>query len=232
MTASSQLTTYEGICDAIVGDLRRAGAIPPAGRPTPWDSFLRLSRTVHDGFYVPGTTLTPMMRRLLFALATATTKRHLVGVGTFVGYAFAWLLRDRDDADSGPHFEWATGVDVDAAAVEMARKNCRVLGHGERLSFVAAEGAGMLRELDRSVDLLYIDVDDPVEGKAAYSTVLEAALPLLEPNALVLAHDPIVPRFRAAFSRYEQVVEDSGCFTASWTLPVDDCGLLVSVREE
>ncbi len=224
------MVTYEEICDVVVGELAQSGYVPAGDLSVPWDAFLRLSDIVHQRFVIPSTTITPIMRRLLFALGWASRKRHLVGVGTFVGYAFAWLLRDRRDATGGPHLESGLAVDLDPAAVALSVNNCRVLSHGERLDLRVAEGASLLRSLGRPIDLLYIDVDDPIEGKQAYASILEAALPWLEPRALVLAHDPLVPQFLDAFAAYHNLVQSCGAFAATCTLPVDECGLVVSVR--
>jgi predicted O-methyltransferase YrrM len=223
--------TYEGIADAVVAVLRRGGALPPGGGPAPWDSFLRLSDLVHDTYEVPSTTFTPVMRRLLFAVGFAARPGHVVGVGTYVGYTFSWLLRDRSDPGSGPFWETAVGIDTDAAANNLARRNCAALGHGDRLAFLDADGAAAVAASAGPIDLLYLDVDDPRAGKAAYRDVLAAAVPRLRPGCLVLAHDPCVPAFAPAFAGYHAFVRESGRFGDLWVLPVDVCGLSVTVAK-
>ena len=221
--------TYEDIIDGLLDLLRRAGSMPVAVSPTPWESFLRLSDLIHNRYEVPSTTFTPIMRRLLFALGYASQARNIVGVGTYVGYTFSWLLRDRSDREAAPYCEMAVGIDVDSDANALARRNCDLLGHGERLTFMDSDGEAAIANSDWIIDLLYIDLDDPATGKSGYKRVLEAALDHLRPGAVVLAHDPCVPAFRKDFESYNELVSGCEMFRGSWTFPVDACGLAVAV---
>ena len=223
--------TYEEIVDTVVEGLRRANVVRADAGPIPWDAFVRLSDLIHDHYVVPGTTFTPMMRRLLFGLGYAARPETIVGVGTHVGYTFSWLLRNRLDEEcmaAGP-WQRAIGIDLDAGANTMARRNCSVLGHGERLMFLDADGVAGVSSSSEAIDLLYLDLDDPARRKAAYRDVLEAALPRLQPGALVLAHDPCVPLFQQDFAAYDRFVTESGLFGGPWVLRVDSCGLSVAV---
>ncbi len=221
--------TYEDIVDVVIGFLRQKKALPGQGPQTPWDAFLRLSDRVHETYEVPATTLTPVMRRLLFALGFAARPRCLAGIGVYVGYAWSWLLRDRTDLAASPFFESAVGVDLDADAVCLAARNCAVLGHGDRLRFLKSDGVRALRHWDGEVDLLYLDIDDEQKGKSGYRDVVSAALPFMRSGALVLAHDPCVPRFQEDFKIYHDFVRTSGRFEGLWVLPVDPCGLSVAL---
>lgn len=220
--------TYEGIVDGILALLQRAGALPPRPEPTPWDAFLRLSDVIHTTYEVPSTTFTPIMRRLIFALGFKARPRVIVGVGTYVGYTFSWLLRDRADGESAPFCESAFGIDTDAAANKLARRNCAAIGHGGRLTFMDGDGVALLPQFKEPIDLLYLDLDDPATGKAGYRRALEAASTLLRPGGLVLAHDACVGKFASDFDAYHGYVQESGLFSGTWVLPVDHCGLSVA----
>jgi predicted O-methyltransferase YrrM len=220
--------TYEGVVDRILSMLRRAGALSLNDVPTPWDSFLKLSDLIHERYEVPSTTLTPIMRRLLFALGFGARPRTVVGVGTYVGYTFSWLLRDHADNESAPFCETAIGIDVDAAANALARRNCAAIGHGPRLTFLDGDGVTLITKLKEPIDLLYLDLDDPVTGKAGYRQALEAASPFLRPRGLVLAHDACVSKFAPDFVAYHSYVRECGLFSGTWILPVDFCGLSVA----
>lgn len=228
MTAQIPDLTFEDIIERLLGLLRRADSLPAAVSPTPWDSFLRLSDLIHNTYEVPSTTFTPIMRRLLFALAYASQPQTIVGVGTYVGYTFSWLLRDRSD-DAAPCWEMAVGIDVDSSANALARRNCNQLGHGQRLRFMDTDGEAAIANSDWMIDLLYLDLDDPATGKSGYSKVIQASLAHLRPGAIVLAHDPCVPAFRQDFESYNKLVNSCGRFRHSWTFPVDACGLSVAV---
>lgn len=219
--------TYEELVDELVAALVHEGAFVDPGE-TPWDSFLRLSHCVHAHFEVPTTTLSPLMRRLLFALGRAAWPGRLVGAGTFVGYALAWLLRDALDPAPGPVWHEAVGLDLDPLATRLARRNSAILGFGRRLRFLRAD-ATTWHYGPTPIDLLYIDIDDPMRGKADYDSVLEAAAPCLAHGALILAHDPCVPRFESDLARYHEAVRSRLGLRGPWVLPVDPCGLSVAV---
>lgn len=222
--------TYEDIVDVIIERFRRADVLPPATGTTPWNAFVRLSNLIHGTYEIPDTTVTPVMRRLLFGLAVAARSVNIVGVGTYVGYPFSWLLRDRADRESVGERQWetATGIDVDEGANIVARRNCSVLGHDERLRFLTVDGVVGVSRSTPAIDLLFIDLDDQVRRKAAYRDVLEAALPQLQVGALVLAHDPCVPAFEKDFAAYHGLIRESGLFRGPWVLRVDGCGLSVA----
>lgn len=219
--------TYEEVVDDIVEWLRRKGAVASA-LPTPWDSFLRLSALVHEGFEIPSTTITPVLRRLLFAIGLAAAPQNVVGVGTYVGYAFAWLLRDRSDPGSSPFIGTALGIDVDLHANQVARRNCALLGHGARLRFADADGTVADAYPAETIDLLYLDLDDPGERKAGYVRALDAACGRLGTGALILAHDPCVPKFAKGFAAYHEFVRASSRLRGPWILPVDECGISIA----
>jgi predicted O-methyltransferase YrrM len=221
--------TYEDIVEDLVRLLQQAGALPHHGASVPWGAFLRLSTLVHEHFEVPGTTFTPVMRRLLFALGFAARSSHLVGVGTYVGYTFSWLLGDRSDHRRSPFFDTALGIDTSAQANAIARRNCAILGHGHRLSFTDGDGVAVVAGLESPIDLLYLDLDDPRSGKAGYRHVLAAAISRFRSGTLVLAHDPCVPAFAHDFEAYHDFVRGCGLFSGCWILPVDGCGLSVAV---
>jgi predicted O-methyltransferase YrrM len=222
------LATYEDLVDEIVALLGRQGVVASAA-PAPWDSFEALSARVHERFEIPSTTVTPVMRRLLFALGVAARPRHVVGAGTYVGYAFAWLLgaRTGDDARLSP--ESALGIDIDARANRIARRNGAHLGHGDRLWFATKDATVAASYPHTPIDLLYLDIDDAHEGKRGYARALEAAADRLAPGALVVAHDPCVPRFAEDFAVYDCAIRASRRLRGPWVLPVDRCGLSIAV---
>lgn len=223
-------SSCEMLVDSYLGFLCANGALPSPLPPTPWASFHPLRSLVHGSFEVPWTTYTAAMERMTFGIACALRPRSLVGVGTFVGYTFAWQLRDRRDATSGPHFRMALGIDIDARANVVARKNCTHLGHGERLRFVDGDGVDVIDAITEEIDVLYLDLDLPGSGKSKYLEVLRRAVPRLSNGALVLAHDSLVPKFEADMAAYHDFIAEHQELLGPWILPVDDCGLSVALR--
>jgi predicted O-methyltransferase YrrM len=227
-SAGHQAPVYEEIIDDLLVVLGQSGALAVPVTPTPWDAFVSLSDLIHTRFVIPSTTFTPVMRRLVFALGCATHPKHLVGVGTYVAYTFGWLLRDGSNEASGPHLERAVGFDIDPSANALARQNCQWLDHGQRVEFVDTDGRIGIAAVGRPIDLLYIDLDSPDGGKAAYRDVLEAALPHLSPGALILAHDSCVARFQDDIEHYHRLVRESAILVGPWNLAFDACGLSVA----
>jgi predicted O-methyltransferase YrrM len=227
---SATVRTYEELIDMVIASLRGRRMLPDGEQSTPWDAFVRLSERIHSSYHVPHTTVTPVMRRLLFALGAAARAAHIVGVGTHVGYAFSWLLGDRRELDRAPLDPWQTalGFDVDTSANVVARRNCAMLGHETRLAFIDGDGVSGLERCQAAIDLLFIDLDHPVTRKAGYRDVLERALPRLSSGALVLAHDSCVPLFQHDFAVYDRFVVESGAFVGPCVLAVDSCGLSVA----
>jgi predicted O-methyltransferase YrrM len=234
VTASDSLDvdrpTYEDVVAQALRLLVRTGALRGPCE-VPWDAFYRLSDVIHDVYDVPATSFTPIMRRLVFALGFAIAPRHVVGVGTYVGYTFSWLLRDRQDRAGQPFCASACGVDIDPNATLLARRNCASLNHGKRLRFICADGRAALARWRRPIDLLYLDLDDVRAGKGGYLDSLASASPALCPGAVVLAHDPCLPRFDEDFRTYHQYIKDTKRFTGPWILPVDACGLSIAVAQ-
>ena len=220
--------TYEEIVECIVSFLTKVAGLEKSQSSIPWNAFLRLSDLIHSQFGIPFTTFTPIMRRLLFGIGYASHPGTIIGVGTYVGYTFSWLLRTRTDDEAPACFTTALGIDTDKGANGVARQNCEILGHGSRLRYLDAEGSAWIRASNMPIDLLYLDLDDPVTGKSGYESVLEGSLPYLRSGALVIAHDACVKAFDQDFTRYHNAIRNSGRFRGPWVFPVDACGLSVA----
>lgn len=216
--------THEELVDRLVQGL--ATRVPlSSARSCRWGDFGEYSRLVHTSFEVPSTTVSPVMRRLLFALGHASAGT-LVGVGTYVGYGFAWLVGGMWSASS---LTVAVGIDIDIDANAIARRNFASLPFADRVHFVDGPG----EEIDHSdepVDVLFLDLDDSVTGKSGYTDILEKAAHRLSPGALVVAHDPCVERFAADFIRFHAAIGSSPMLEGPWILPVDSCGITLAVR--
>ncbi len=210
--------------------LLRQGILNKPLKAVPWDVYRRLEAKVHAHFVVPGTTLTRQAAHLLFAIAYQLQAGVIVGAGTYVGYCFSWLLRDALDADAGRPPCFAIGFDVDKAANRQARSNCQVLGHEHKLIFKTCDAFVGIQSLKRKIQLLYIDVDSPEDGKRKYRTILEAALPHLAPGAVIIAHDPCVALFKDDFEAFHSFIRSQPSLTAPLILPVDECGMTITAQ--
>lgn len=219
MTAAAA-PSAEDVIDQLVAALRSAGSLPAAANPVPWDEFGHQARAIHSTFTVDHTTLTPPMRRLLFAIGATSGLSRLLVVGSFVGYATAFLIAGmlmNGVVD-------AVCIDPDASANASARRNLGSLWPGTA-AVVDGFAPVDLPELMPVPMLVLLDLDDPETGKAGYASVVEALAPTLQAGSLVLAHDAAVPRFAADIDAFHEALVGTGTTGTPLVLPVDACGI-------
>lgn len=217
----------DAITHRVLATLKEAGFFPAPVPEADLEAFHQFRRQVRATFHVPETSITPLMARLLFGIAHVQNPNRIVGVGTYAGNSLVWL--------AGPTLMGlgraveVLGVDIDPAATSLAQANFAALAPGPSpIRLVTGDARQPERFVCGKVDLLYIDVDDPENGKRLYRPVLEAFLPYLAPGALVLAHDICEVKFEQDLEPYRALVRDRGRFRRTVTLKVDPFGLEVS----
>jgi len=228
MTAQVVPKTPEAIVSYAFEILKCAGLLDTQMNASTWRHFLEAERLIEKHFEVPWTTITPLMRRFLFALSASTRPRRIVGAGTYAGFAFAWIACGAAVGEGPEKLLEAVGLDIDPDATTLARANSAHLGLNDVLRFETADAAGWLRNLREPIDLLYIDIDEPDGRKRGYLDVLRAAQPHLAPGAFVMAHDPCVPLFADDFADFHSMIERDSCFIGPQVLPLDECGVSLS----
>jgi predicted O-methyltransferase YrrM len=151
----------------------------------------------------------------------------MVGAGTFAGFAFAWFAVGHARGQDLPPLVEAVGLDVEAEATALARRDAAALDLGAKLRFEQADAATWLRACRDPISLLYIDIDAPGSRKGGYVEVLEAARPKLTPGALVIAHDACVPLFASDFGCFHDAIKHDPKFLGPQILPLDECGVSI-----
>ncbi len=219
--------SLEQVANFAIQILRTAGIVDPGAPEPDWVAFVGAQRKI-ERFEVPWTTITSVMRRFFYALSAAAQPERMVGAGTYVGFAFAWFVMGRAQGRNLPPLVEAVGVDVEAKATALARRNATALDLGKTLRFEQAEAVTWLRACPTPISLLYIDIDAPGSRKSGYVEVLEAARPKLTPGALVVAHDACVPLFAPDFERFHDVIKNDCGMLGPQILPLDECGVSVS----
>jgi predicted O-methyltransferase YrrM len=214
------------IVDASFAILASCGIFKEPVPPFEPDLYEAAQGRIEPHFEVPQTTISPLMRRFLFHVARVATPQFIYGAGTYVGFAFAWLISGRQARDGDFN---ARGVDCDEAATVIARRNMLQLETTGTLDLRVADALIELESRRDPIDLLFIDVDAVDTRKSMYTDILERAKPHLRPGALVLAHDPLVPAFKNDFQRFFAYIEEQDCFGPNCVLPLDDCGISVTV---
>lgn len=218
------MLTNEEIVDKIVAALTKAGVLTCTS-PVPWAKFGLVSRKIHAQFDIPDTSLTPIMRRVLFAIGYASGGREIACVGSHVGYALAVVA---SGAASRAPLERITGLDPNRIANRLARRNLATLFSREISTIIDGESPGDLYSIPGSPDVVLLDLDSPRSGKAGYVDALLSIVDRLPVGAIILAHDPCVPRFASDFAKFHEAIEGHARLSGPWIFPVDRCGLSLS----
>lgn len=180
--------------------------------------------TVISRFEVPHSTFSPKMCALTWGISRALRPKNVLGLGVFSGWPFAFLAGLAAHVGSPREL---VAVDIEPEACMVCRRNLAYLGFGDQLQVTCADAIALHWE-GAEIDLLFIDIDEPVSGKARYSDILTHFRPHLAEGALVLAHDVCVPRFQADFILWRKTVLDLG-LRGPFDLPIDDCGVSIAV---
>lgn len=214
--------TVEEAINAILSSLRDRN-FGFLDEPVDWTAYQAASDRIHSHFTIPATAITPPMRRTLFAVGNLWPEPSILGLGTYVGYAVAWLWAG---AAARHGSATLTGYDIDSSAVDIANANfASAFGSSTTCSFIARDALQSGTERGRAI--LYIDIDDPDDGKWGYLHALDTHVGSMARPALVLAHDPIVPKFADAMAGFRERLVDSG-FQEPVVLPIDNCGILLA----
>ena len=192
-----------------------------------WEEYQRLRTVIENNYAVPMTACTPIMARFLFAIGDALNAKHIVGFGTYVGYCVSWLIGlQRPDK----RLVCAELVDIDPDANAIARVNCAALGYGDKLRVIDASAECFIDSMVEPADVIFLDVDDPQLGKHTYTDLLDKMTSRLKEGAVIIAHDPLVPRFKDNFERFHNYIKQSESYDGPWVLPLDECGISIAVR--
>lgn len=187
--------------------------------------FQQLKRSLVGKISLPGTTITPMMERMLFATTSSECVKNVAVLGSYYGYGLLWLAGGL----RRPEFSKTVGFDIDKAACAGARQNLNAIGFEWAEVRLEDAFSGVRNFADRSLDVLFIDVEKD-GSKSDYAPLLETWYSKLKPEALVLAHDPLVEKFEKDFRLYSELVNDPRLFSVSITLKIDPMGLMISKK--
>lgn len=128
---------------------------------------------------------------LLAALVTICQPARVIFLGSYYGYWAQSVLPFM--ARYGGH---AVLVDPDPRACAIARDNAEAFGLSQHLTVLTEPGELALVRLDERFDWAVIDAETPRDypdpdrrGKAIYRPLLQACLPYLEPQAMLICHN-------------------------------------------
>ncbi|MCM3239547.1 class I SAM-dependent methyltransferase [Heyndrickxia oleronia] len=218
-------STVDSIVESLISKLSENGILSP---DSCFDktNFINFKKQMPGKVILPGTTITPIMERVLFSIASSSSIKKIVVLGSYYGYALLWLTGGKNRKENSSVY----GFDINKESCSQARINMDNLNldNVQIIEEDAFNGINLFE--DETIDLLFIDVEKD-GSKSNYSPLLEQWYGKLKKGALVLAHDPLVEKFTEDFKEYHKIVNDKSRFESSLTLPIDSCGLDISIKK-
>jgi predicted O-methyltransferase YrrM len=194
------------------------------------EAFAKLRREVKEKFVIPGTSITAVMERLLYMLSSLKRPRRAIGLGTYRGYALAWVIGASCGRERGYAAEKVYGVDIDEAVTKEARSNFSKLAHADHVELLAEDGLKAAERIVGPFDYVYLDVESKELGKGIYLELLQKLYAKIPAGGWVLAHDTVVPPFAGQLAPYLAYVRDEQNFRQSISFDVDPFGLELSIK--
>lgn len=222
------INTYEEIIEGVLRKLHLVDSCINMGN-IDWDSFIHYSERIHERFIIPGTTISPVMRRFLFMISSCKRPVTIVAAGAYVGYALSWLI---GGACSGAMRKdmCVTAIDTDEEALSICRENLSCLP-GHNTIYVREKAEEYVYQARNTIDLLFIDIDNVRSGKSGYIDVLNNFYPALSDSGYILAHDSNEKKFAVDFKLYHKSVFNKELFSYTAILPLDSCGITLSIKK-
>jgi predicted O-methyltransferase YrrM len=214
---------------AILAWLKWEGILP-GGATYDERAFDGLRREVRETFAIPGTSITPVMERLLYMLSAVRRPRSVIGLGTYYGYALVWAVGSSCGHGRLYEAQKVYGIDIDAQATERAEENLSRLAHTGHIELIAEDGLQAVERLEGPFDYVYLDADSAELKKRVYLELLTRLYDKVEPGGWVLAHDTAVPPFAGQLAGYLAFVRDKANFRESIAFDVDPFGLELSIK--
>lgn len=119
--------------------------------------------------------------RILRLLTESLGAKHVVEIGTSVGYSGTWfclaLLKTGGKL---------TTFEIDADRAARARANFKRAGVDGIVTLIEGDAHEEVRKLKEPIDILFLDAD-----KQGYVDYLEKLLPLVRPGGLIIAHNMV-----------------------------------------
>lgn len=213
----------------VLQNLTNLGIIPAKPKDFSWDSFHNLRQKAQKAFLIPETSITPLMARILFGIVTFVEPSRILGVGTYAGNSFLWLVGPFIQSERY-FLDYAYGIDTDAKATKLAERNFSSIDANPRIRFISADGHTVSQKLKKKFDLVFMDADDSTLRKKIYFSILRNIYPNINSGGLLLAHDICVPKFKEDLRYFLNEVNNTNLFIKTQSLEIDYCGLEVSKK--
>jgi len=119
--------------------------------------------------------------RILRLLTESLGAKHVVEIGTSVGYSGTWFCLALQQTGGK-----LTTYEIDAGRAAKARENFKRAGVDGIVTLVEGDAHEEVKKLKEQIDILFLDAD-----KKGYIDYLEKLLPLVRPGGLIIAHNMV-----------------------------------------
>ncbi len=133
---------------------------------------------------VPGMQISPNEGKLLQVLTTMVQARHVLEIGTFVGYSTLWM------ASALPEDGTVTTLEGNPQNAALAKEHFSRSGIGKRVHVLegkALASLASLQERKEFFDVVFIDA-----AKSEYAEYLQLTEPLLRPGGLMIGDNSLL----------------------------------------
>ncbi|HCW7771887.1 TPA: class I SAM-dependent methyltransferase [Staphylococcus aureus] len=177
-------------------------------------NFYQYEKKLEHHYFIPDTSITKVMSRILYLLGQNFTNKFILGAGIYAGNAISWL-----------------SYDVLEEAITLARKNLSIFNQ-ENFEVKVENIFFTIEALAKeSIDIFYLDIDSKEKGKSEYKDIVERIYPKIKEKGLILAHDINEKKFEEDMSGFEKFIINSSLYKGI-NIDIDNCGLLLIRKEE
>ena len=117
--------------------------------------------------------------RILRLLTESLGAKHVVEIGTSVGYSATWFCLALQQTGGK-----LTTYEIDAGRAAKARENFKRAGVDGIVTLVEGDAHEEVKNLKEQIDVLFLDAD-----KEGYLDYMNKLLPLVRPGGLIIAHN-------------------------------------------
>jgi predicted O-methyltransferase YrrM len=142
-------------------------------------SILREMETIAKARRIP--IVGPMIGRILYILASVSNARHVLEVGTAIGYSALWFgLAVKKTGGK------VTTIEIDTSLAREALKNIRRARLTERIEVINGNGLDVVPKLQGKFNIIFID-----DSKENYPRYLDLCAEKLCANGLLIADNTL-----------------------------------------
>jgi predicted O-methyltransferase YrrM len=193
-------------------------------------AFKALRDEVKEKFSMPGSSVSPVMERLMYMLSALKRPKRALGIGTYYGNGLVWCVGASCGIWKTYQAEKIYGIDIDPEATRGAKENFERLANSDHIELLTEDGLEAVARLEGPFDYVFLDVDSKELGKGLYLDLVKKVYDKVQEGGWVLAHDIVVPPFAEQLEGYLEFVRDKANFKESILFDVDAYGLELSIK--